>query len=430
MYYSHILLPILSSLTGVPILLIGDPGSGKTTLAELIALMYGAPVDATESLGVKRGSPDITAEDFIARLELPEMKRIIVNPWMRFPIKFIDEINRLPEKQQNNLIGIIEGVSVYYLDRAIEPITWSFMGTANYPDAGNNPLIPPVADRFGVSVEIPTFDPVEGTLIFKRSTNNTREQFKDRSITKRLEELLSNVEDESLLEAIDETVEPFREKLRRLGLDSLLFSEAKQIREEIESVPVSDDAEIFLSVLLSELNLKWKENEHYKHTKYAFNFIDGSYSEMSISVLSNRALQYLSKLSKALAWSIGYREVRPEHIAAIAPYVIAHRAVFSEEAFDIIGGRVRGYANIKLAKAVVGRIYEHYDIAPELFKQAHALSLSKVAEIEANPEKAEEIIDKYVRILDSFSQISDHPFIGTMEDLIRRTGQRAMYRTT
>lgn len=63
-YGSFILLPLLNLLTSRRLVFVGGPGRGKTTMATLMALLAGAPLDQVRQ-SIQHGHPQLTLADLL-----------------------------------------------------------------------------------------------------------------------------------------------------------------------------------------------------------------------------------------------------------------------------------------------------------------------------------------------------------------------------
>jgi Mg-chelatase subunit ChlI len=174
-------------LTGRHVIIVGQPGMGKTTLAKNVAkilppeelndcLFHCTPehpvcpscmkkppktktVQGNERFIRIQGSPDLTAEDLIGDIDpIKALKFGPLHPDSFTPGKlfqanngvlFFDEINRCSEKLQNALLQALEEKKVtigsYTFDFSIDFI---FIGTMNPEDASTEPLSDVFLDRF------------------------------------------------------------------------------------------------------------------------------------------------------------------------------------------------------------------------------------------------------------------------------------------
>ena len=88
------------------ILLLGDPGAGKTVLIELIAKALGAKYAKVT------GAPEKTAQKVIARVDVGKLvkegvEKYIVRDFVTANIKFINEINRFSLEVQDALLSLL-----------------------------------------------------------------------------------------------------------------------------------------------------------------------------------------------------------------------------------------------------------------------------------------------------------------------------------
>ena len=157
-YNDVALMSIMTGLLKKNQLTSGNYGLGKTSTSEAVSsLIYRLPIEFVHQ-GMIQGHPFLTEEKIIGRLDFSKLKdheKVIFSTFAQTPSsKIIDEINRIPEGTQTNLLGCVETGDFIYLNQNIVQPKMPFFATANYKDGGNTDLIPPIIDRFDISVEV------------------------------------------------------------------------------------------------------------------------------------------------------------------------------------------------------------------------------------------------------------------------------------
>jgi MoxR-like ATPase len=402
-YQAIALFGILSLILGGKELIYGEYGSGKTTSSERISsLVKGLPLEFVQATTI-HAHPEQTEEKMKATLDLgaleKEGKEIVkwkVTPFS--PVVIIDEINRLPVGKQNMLLNEVDrNIWSYRGETLILKQRKSFFATINYQDIGATKLIAPLLDRFDTAIETGPSHPIRKRII-RRGIDE--EILKDRELSQQLityilENDVTSSADE-VLTFINRRAEEFKEELESrlrgegIALEIPRHEEIDTIREEINKLPVSQEAELFLDYLGQEVRCQYT-------LKKEFSRCDGCHYQNYICSdlygISNRAEQSMFRYARGLAWMVGEREVTLEHLIAIIPYVLWHRSGVSDKKQSEVRDLEKSssddwYAVADVLREVKKRWEEHRDYQLQAYlavKDENPEKLVKMAEEIGHP---------------------------------------------
>jgi MoxR-like ATPase len=164
-YSSFVLLPLLNLMTSRRLVFVGAPGRGKTSMATLMGLLAGHPLD-TIRRAVQHGHPQLTVQDLLGHplprdlMEARSTQDIGVawRDWIRLRVKIVDEYNRIPTKTQSALLSLMaEGYAEMY-EQVIHAGTSAWYLTANDDLGGGTfPVIDALKDRIDLVVRCTPF---------------------------------------------------------------------------------------------------------------------------------------------------------------------------------------------------------------------------------------------------------------------------------
>ena len=334
-YNSCLLFSTLTALNNGKILLFGEYGGGKTTSAEyVLSLFRGIPLDVVQ-MGQIRGHPELTEEKIKGRPDLAKMNAGIGEEviWEFFPLlpgHVIDEINRIPESKQSMILeGVGRGIWQYLREIIFKEHTPLF-STNNYADKGNVELVPPMKDRFDISVESKYPGVLNAMEIMLDYTNDDNALLKNEDISGRVIDALLEGKD-AAREKLPALLEEYKRHVEEsLGVQTLSAEELSQIEDEIRRMPLDEGAMTLMKMLITEMN--WNPETGQKRTG---EMPQGNHYEMYLfSRIENAGSRRMDKsivhYARSLAWITGSERVTAEHISTIAPYAMWHRVQWAD----------------------------------------------------------------------------------------------------
>jgi len=382
-YSSQLLFSLLGFVLRAPVFLVGDYGQGKTALAELVgSILGGLPYPAVR-FAVLRGSPEITEDKIIGLVDLGKLQtgivEVIWSPFVRVPVKIVDEITRIPEIKQAILLeGVRTGQWQIYGRVFRNGERSPLFGTANFDSvAGTFELVPALQDRFsiGLATEYPGVEACLD-LVVSGDLEDRAEKIGLAAYAEEAIRVLSSRRfDADLLDGLQAR---FKHHLVTRGIPTLSDQEISQAEEEIRRLGFSGDALLFIRFLISALNACPKAGqkrgeqfgEHQGECPTDCKFY-GSPCSWVLGGGSRRVEKALGEFARAVAWFRGAPAVSTEDIAVVAPFVIWHRRAFSRQLMRKarLGSR-RGYPmKLEAAFHFVGRILEEYQEQQDLLRR-------------------------------------------------------------
>ena len=173
---SFVLLPLLTLMTSRRMVFIGAPGHGKTSMATIMSLLAGHPLDLVRR-SVQHGHPQLTITDLLGnplpaslvQAQSTEEIRVAWREWIGLRVKIIDEYNRIPTKTQSALLSLMAEGYAEMFEQVIEAGRSAWYLTANDDLGGGTfPVIEPPKDRIDVVVLCPPFHSRHLNLLAQR----------------------------------------------------------------------------------------------------------------------------------------------------------------------------------------------------------------------------------------------------------------------
>jgi len=215
------------------------------------------------------------------------------------PWKIIDELNRLSPYAQNILLSLLAESSVKYHNESKRLSSFALYATMNPKDEGNFIMSLPFLDRFALALPITMPDYESLSTIGKKE--KTLEQ-----------------------DILPEYLKGF---------------ELKNVQDEVKSITYTEDAELFINVIISSYRLCNRMSKESNDIITVENTLcSGCHFDTPEKVcnkiihpLSVRVKEDLYRYGKAIAWYLGDHEVKVEYIKSLAPYMIWHRSGISKK---------------------------------------------------------------------------------------------------
>lgn len=455
-FNSTLLFLIIGFILRRAVLLYGDPGSGKTTSAELVgSMMAGIPLPALVSASI-RGSPGLT-EEVLTRLDLGKLalgvEEVVPASFVTCPVHIIDELSRIPEiKTACMLEGIRTGRWVY-LGHLVATGRKPLFATLNYEaqGAGTFGLTAALADRFSLATEAGYAGVHTVMEIADRDTEAIALQMGLADRTDEAIQLLNRRPFDPL--AIAAFCEEFKVHLASKGVPVLTAADLDQALSEIESIPIGrgpDDLAVadrhaadsgklraaddpwsqagwFRGFLFSALNHCARHGAKRsarpgdaggrQSCPEDCRFVKSSCSGV-VDGGSRRQERDITLASKALAWIMGEPSVELKHIVAAAPHCLFHRRQFSRELLAKAGAARRtGPVQLEAAKLFVASAQREFLEMEELLRDFTLRSRQQKLELPAGLDALIELGgQKAVRIRELhpfFHDLAEDSFVGS-----------------
>ncbi len=160
-YCSFVLMPLLAFAVRAKCLLVGGPGSGKTSSAVLMGLLAGYPIRDVRR-AIQKGQPQMTIADLLGnplpadliKAQSIDQIGIAWRKWLGMRVKIIDEYNRIPTRTQSALLTLMSDNYAELYDQTYECPDSAWYLTAN-DDAGGGTyqVIEALRDRIDIVVK-------------------------------------------------------------------------------------------------------------------------------------------------------------------------------------------------------------------------------------------------------------------------------------
>ncbi len=354
-----LLLSALTGLLGGKILIVGEPGLGKTTSAEYIgALLYRMPLGAVWEAEVS-GHPEQTEEKIVGRPNLGALnlgeEDVVWSAFSVLPVKVVDEINRLPETKQSLILNGVDRGNWTYLNQMRINEEYCLFATANYQDRGTNTIVVPLLDRFDVMVE--SKYPGANLSWMIGTEPSAAYLLRDAQREQALQACLINRNAEADVEAI--CTEYGKAISERLSVPTLGRTERESIRNEMRALPFQSDASAFVRTFLAELSFCCKYGQKRTNEVCGEGCHYTGYLCYEVQTCpSNRLPISLRRYAQALAWVLRDTKVDLEHIHTVLPYACAHRIQWRDE--GEMHDRREDVLPIHRAREAVRRVFRRY----------------------------------------------------------------------
>jgi MoxR-like ATPase len=363
--YWNVLMGVFTYIGRKNALLIGNPGTGKTTFASVISsAISGLPFDLFDNLKIV-GHPEQTKDTMLARVDLGRLAEegVVWQPVVYLPSIIIDEINRLPPGKQSILLEFVRTGTVEHLGKYFSRDKPAFFATQNFDGPGTYPLPSPQLDRFDISLEFQPGPAYIQDLILQANSRINKE-LKDPAVTKEIVSYLLS-KDRSIEEKLEYLNKKSRElRKKRTNLPSIEPLDEYML-DYVYNLEYTPDAITFLHCIWEEINTTKLYGTNRRSDPRDYSEHNKVFASSKVNEgISPRFWSSAKYYAGALALYLGDKEVDFEHVWAIAPYVLSHRLEFTDDyrATYAQQKRLRGEREeMDLTRRLLEEIKQNYD---------------------------------------------------------------------
>lgn len=372
--------PLLGVCLADRVLLLGERGTGKSTLARIIcALVGGLPVDFLD-IAQLRVNPELTLEMMIAAPDLAELNqgrlKVLWSVFAKCPYKIVDELFRLPPGKASIFLQGLDTGTWSYLSSHLRTGLVPVVATGNYADAGSYEAIPPLLDRFSIGVELGYRGPRHALRVAQGDPLEARAR--GYGLNERFDEAVAAASQpgEEAVNALRVLGEKVKRERAQKGLPVLYEPELVALREVVHAMPLTPEAQgygVFLFSLLAACSKRGMKRsvEPCPQTCQFFE-TPCSWVQNGASV---RAFQAIIRYGQALAWLIDEEKLSARCMTLAAPYAIWHRTTFNPALADKLQDERSSPWNLYVAQLFASKVFEIYQAEGAM---AQELSLSKL----------------------------------------------------
>jgi len=372
---NNLVFTTLSYLTDGNHVLIGDPGWGKTTLAQLVSTKFsGIPFDLYESLTVE-GHPGAFTEKWKARphygaLAKAGEEKVIWQGSFGLDTFIVDEVNRVTADVQDEMLEGIRTGRWKYLNDVIYEGKKPVFFTMNDRDDGNGDVIPPLKDR----IDIVTEQSAEGPLYdYRNAAKCIREDLSSPEATTEALDALSQINFARFKDIVHKS---------RKG-DYLTHDEKQKIQEEIIAIPFTNDANYFLWTFACEINFNYRYGKKRRQDPLSEESHDKNYAGVHVkNSFSPRPQTAAETYARGLAWILGHDKVELDHVRYVLPFITAHKLQFTKDFRDHCAKNLRtDCEDLHVAKELVKIVHGNYEKSIKPLRNV----IARIQQGKANP---------------------------------------------